>query len=232
MWLFLILQIFFTKFFQKNYKLLIISEKNFKDFFGHFCTTPIFSLILQSNRILTMNKYLEIFSCFAKIGAFTIGGGYAMIPIIQKEVVEKKGWIEEEDFMDVLAISQSAPGLLAVNISIFLGYRLKGVKGSIVATLGSVLPSFLIILLIAMFFAGYQDNPTVIKIFKGIRPVVVSLIAVPVINMARKAKLNIYTGMLAVATALLVTFLKVSPIYILMVAGIFFILPKYIKRKN
>lgn len=155
-----------------------------------------------------------------------------MIPIIQKEVVEKKGWIEEEDFMDVLAISQSAPGLLAVNISIFLGYRLKGVKGSIVATLGSVLPSFLIILLIAMFFAGYQDNPTVIKIFKGIRPVVVSLIAVPVINMARKAKLNIYTGMLAVATALLVTFLKVSPIYILMVAGIFFILPKYIKRKN
>ena len=155
-----------------------------------------------------------------------------MIPIIQKEVVEKKRWIEEEDFMDVLAISQSAPGLLAVNISIFLGYRLKGVKGSIVATLGSVLPSFLIILLIAMFFAGYQDNPTVIKIFKGIRPVVVSLIAVPVINMARKAKLNIYTGMLAVATALLVTFLKVSPIYILMVAGIFFILPKYIKRKN
>jgi chromate transporter len=101
-----------------------------------------------------------------------------------------------------------------------------------VATLGSVLPSFLIILLIAMFFAGYQDNPTIIKIFKGIRPVVVSLIAVPVINMAKKAKLNIYTGMLAVATALLVTFLKVSPIYILMVAGIFFILPKYIKRKN
>ena len=232
MWLFLNLQIFFTKFFQKNYKSLIISEKNFKEFFGHFCTTPIFSLILHSNRILTMNKYLEIFSCFAKIGAFTIGGGYAMIPIIQKEVVEKKGWIEEEDFMDVLAISQSAPGLLAVNISIFLGYRLKGVKGSIVATLGSVLPSFLIILLIAMFFAGYQDNPTVIKIFKGIRPVVVSLIAVPVINMAKKAKLNIYTGMLAVATALLVTFLKVSPIYILMVAGIFFILPKYIKRKN
>ncbi|MBR4882536.1 MAG: chromate transporter [Bacteroidales bacterium] len=179
-----------------------------------------------------MNKYLEIFTCFAKIGAFTIGGGYAMIPIIQKEVVEKKGWIEEEDFLDVLAISQSAPGLLAVNISIFLGYRLKGVKGSIVATLGSVLPSFLIILLIAMFFAGYQDNPTVIKIFKGIRPVVVSLIAVPVINMAKKAKLNIYTAMLAVATALLVTFVKVSPIYILLVAGIFFILPKYIKRKN
>ena len=101
-----------------------------------------------------MNIYLQIFSTFAKIGAFTIGGGDAMIPIIQKEVVEKKGWIKEQDFLDVLAISQSAPGILAVNISIFLGYRLRGVKGSIVATLGSTLPSFTIILLIAMFFAG------------------------------------------------------------------------------
>ena len=114
-----------------------------------------------------MNKYLEIFTCFAKIGAFTIGGGYAMVPVIQKEVVDKKRWVDEQEFLDILAISQSAPGLLAVNISIFLGYKLKGVKGSIVATLGSITPPFLIILAIAMFFAGYQDNPTVIKIFKG-----------------------------------------------------------------
>ena len=177
-----------------------------------------------------MNLYLQIFTTFAKIGAFTIGGGYAMIPIIQEEVVNKKRWIEEEDFMDVLAISQSAPGLLSVNISIFLGYRLRGTKGSVVATLGSVLPSFLIILMIAMFFAGYQDNPTVMKIFKGIRPVVVALIAVPMINMAKKAKLNIYTAALAVATALLVTFFKISPIYILLVAGCVFVLPMYIKQ--
>ena len=169
-----------------------------------------------------MNIYLKIFTTFAKIGAFTIGGGYAMIPIIQREVVEKNKWIEEKDFMDILAISQSAPGILAVNISIFLGYRLRGVKGSIVATLGSALPSFLIILLIAMFFAGYQDNPAVIKIFKGIRPAVVALIAVPMINMAKKAKLNIYTGSLAAATALLIIFLKVSPLYILLVVGVVF----------
>ncbi len=169
-----------------------------------------------------MNIYLKIFTTFAKIGAFTIGGGYAMIPIIQKEVVDKNRWIEENDFLDILAISQSAPGILAVNISIFLGYRLRGVKGSIVATLGSALPSFLIILLIAMFFAGYQDNPTVIKIFKGIRPAVVALIAVPMINMAKKARLNIYTGILAVATALLIIFLKVSPLYILLVVGVVF----------
>ena len=169
-----------------------------------------------------MNIYLDIFTCFAKIGAFTIGGGYAMIPIIQKEVVDKRGWISEEDFMDVLAISQSAPGILAVNISIFLGHKLRGTKGSIVATLGSALPSFTIILLIAMFFAGYQDNPTVMAIFKGIRPVVVSLIAVPMINMAKKAKLNFYTGSLAVITALLIIFLKVSPLYILLVVAIVF----------
>ncbi len=169
-----------------------------------------------------MNIYLKIFTCFAKIGAFTIGGGYAMIPIIQREVVEKNKWISEEDFLDVLAISQSAPGILAVNISIFLGYRLRGTRGSIVATLGSALPSFLIILLIAMFFAGYQDNPVVVSIFKGIRPVVVSLIAVPMINMAKKAKLNIYTGILAAATALLIVFLNVSPLYILMVTGVIF----------
>lgn len=169
-----------------------------------------------------MNIYLKIFTCFAKIGAFTIGGGYAMIPIIQREVVEKNKWISEEDFLDVLAISQSAPGILAVNISIFLGYRLRGTRGSIVATLGSALPSFLIILLIAMFFAGYQDNPTVVSIFKGIRPVVVSLIAVPMINMAKKSKLNIYTGILAAATALLIVFLNVSPLYILLVTGVIF----------
>ena len=169
-----------------------------------------------------MNIYLDIFTCFAKIGAFTIGGGYAMIPIIQKEVVDKRGWISEEDFMDVLAISQSAPGILAVNISIFLGHKLRGTKGSIVATLGSTLPSFTIILIIAMFFAGYQDNPTVMAIFKGIRPVVVSLIAVPMINMAKKAKLNFYTGSLAVLTALLIIFMKVSPLYILLVVAVVF----------
>ena len=179
-----------------------------------------------------MNIYLKIFTTFAKIGAFTIGGGYAMIPIIQREVVEKNKWIEEKDFMDILAISQSAPGILAVNISIFLGYKLRGIKGSIVATLGSALPSFLIILLIAMFFAGYQDNPTIIKIFKGIRPAVVALIAVPMINMAKKAKLNIYSGSLAATTAALIIFLKVSPLYILLVVGVIFISVTAYRRRT
>lgn len=155
-----------------------------------------------------------------------------MIPIIQREVVEKKKWIGLQDFMDVLAIAQSAPGVMAVNISIFLGYKLRGNKGSVVATLGSCLPSFVIILLIAMFFAGFRDNPIVVKIFKGIRPVVVALIAVPVVDMVKQSNLNVYRALLAIATAVAIVFLKVSPIYILLVVGVFFFMGRYFEDKN
>jgi chromate transporter len=158
----------------------------------------------------------QIFTVFAKIGAFTIGGGYAMIPIIQREL-SKKGWISEEELPDIVALSQSAPGVMAVNISIFAGYRLRGVAGSIAATLGSITPSFLIILAIAMFFSAFRDNPWVEKAFKGIRPVVISLIAVPMINMAKKACTSWWKWLLAVLSMILVAFLNVSPIYILLV---------------
>ncbi len=162
-----------------------------------------------------MASFWQIFTTFAKIGAFTIGGGYAMLPVIQSEIT-KKGWLKEEDFTDIVALAQSAPGLLAVNISIFTGHRLKGTKGSIVATLGSILPSFLIILAIAMLFTGYQDNPAVIKIFKGIRPVVVALIAVPMIDMAKKANRRWWAWIISAASLVLVAFLNISPIYILL----------------
>ncbi len=156
----------------------------------------------------------QIFAVFAKIGAFTIGGGYAMIPIIQAEM-SRRGWISDEDLPDIVALSQSAPGVLAVNISIFAGHKLRGVKGSIAATLGSILPSFCIILAIALFFTAFKDNPWVERAFKGIRPVVISLIAVPMINMARKSCKSWWTWLLAVASLLLVAFLNVSPIYII-----------------
>lgn len=158
----------------------------------------------------------QIFATFAKIGAFTIGGGYAMIPLIKDELV-KRGWLSEEELPDIIALAQSAPGVLAVNMSIFAGHRLRGMKGSIAATLGSVLPAFLTILLIAMLFKGYQDNPVVIRIFKGIRPVVVSLIAVPMINMARKNNRAWWAWAISLATLLMVAFLGYSPIYILLV---------------
>jgi chromate transporter len=172
-----------------------------------------------------MNIYVEIFTSFAKIGAFTIGGGYAMIPLIQKEVVERRGWVKEEEFLDYLAISQSAPGILAINISIFIGEKLKGVKGSVVAALGSALPSFVMILLIALFFQGYEDNEVVNKIFMGIRPAVVALIAVPFLTLSKSAITNRYTAIIPVIAIVLIAFLGVSPIWLIIsgaVLGLFY----------
>ena len=131
--------------------------------------------------------------------------------------MSKRGWISDEELPDIVALSQSAPGVMAVNISIFAGYRLRGVPGSIAATLGSVMPSFLIILAIAIFFSAFRDNPWVERAFKGIRPVVISLIAVPMINMARKSCTSWWKWLIAIASLLLVAFLGVSPIYILIV---------------
>jgi len=157
----------------------------------------------------------QIFAVFAKIGAFTIGGGYAMIPIIQAEM-QRRGWIPEEDLPDIVALSQSAPGVMAVNISIFAGHKMRGLKGSIAATLGSITPSFLIILAIAMFFSAFKDNPWVERAFMGIRPVVIALIAVPMVNMAKKSCKSWWAWLLAVAALVLVAFLNVSPIYIIL----------------
>ena len=173
----------------------------------------------------------QLFGVFAKIGAFTIGGGYAMISLIQNEIVRRK-WLSEDDFSELITLAQTAPGLLAVNISIFTGFRLRGVKGSIVATLASILPSFLIILAIAMAFSGFQDNPTVIRIFKGIRPVVVALILVPMINMARKSDDTWWKWTLSAVVLALVGFLGVSPIYILLcVIVIFFGISVYREKR-
>lgn len=135
-----------------------------------------------------MNIYLEAFGLFSKIGVFTIGGGYAMVPLIEEEIVEKRKWIAKDDFIDLLAISQSTPGILAVNISIFIGYKLRGIRGSLVTTLGTILPSFFIILAIALFFHNFKDNTVVERIFKGIRPAVVALIAAPTFSMAEISK--------------------------------------------
>lgn len=172
-----------------------------------------------------MNIYLEIFTTFSKIGAFTIGGGYAMIPVIQREIVEKRGWVNNEEFMDMLAISQSAPGILAINISIFIGQRLRGIKGSIIAAIGTALPSFVMILLIAMFFNNFRDNEIVNRVFMGIRPVVVALIAVPLISLSRSTKLNRYTSFIPAISVLLIVMLGISPVYLIIagaVLGLFY----------
>lgn len=167
-----------------------------------------------------MKILFELFSIFFKIGAFTIGGGYAMVPLIENEIVTRRGWIEKDDFIDLLAVAQSAPGVLAVNISIFIGYKLKGLKGCLVTTLGTILPSFLIILSIAIFFQSFQDNEVVKKIFLGIRPAVVALIAAPTFSLAKSAKINRYTIWIPLVSALLIWLFGVSPIWIIIMAGV------------
>ena len=156
----------------------------------------------------------KIFLVFAKIGAFTIGGGIPMIAAIKSELVRRK-WLNDEDFLDIITLAQTAPGLFAVNISILTGHKLRGTKGSVVATIGSCLPPFLIILAVAMFFTSFKDNEYVIKAFKGIRPVVVALIGVPMIDMIKATKMRWWSWVIVISSMTLVCFLKVSPIYIL-----------------
>ena len=131
--------------------------------------------------------FFQLFYTYLKIGTFTLGGGYAMLPLIQREVVDRKGWIDEEEFLNMIALAQAAPGLIAVNSAIFIGWRVGGWRGVCGAVLGAVLPSFLIILAIAMVFQDWKELPAVEAAFKGIRPAVVALIAAPLVKMAKSA---------------------------------------------
>ena len=136
--------------------------------------------------------YWQLFVSFLKIGAFTFGGGWAMISIIEREIVDKHHWIEKDDFLDLLAIAQSLPGILAVNIATAVGDKLRGLKGGIVAAAGTILPSFLIILAIAIFLTPdmIKNNRAISAVFMGIRPAVVALIIAPVVTSARAAGLT------------------------------------------
>ncbi|MCM1163430.1 MAG: chromate transporter [Muribaculaceae bacterium] len=155
---------------------------------------------------MTSSIYWQMFLSFFKIGAFTFGGGWAMISIIEKEIVDKRRWIEREEFLDLLAVAQSLPGILAVNISVAVGDKLRGMRGSVAAALGTILPSFLIILAIAIFLTPdlIKNNNTLSAIFKGIRPAVVALIVAPVITSARAAKIGWKTVGIPIAVALLI----------------------------
>ncbi|MCH5215764.1 MAG: chromate transporter [Muribaculaceae bacterium] len=154
----------------------------------------------------SLKEYLQLFLSFLKIGAFTFGGGWAMISIIEREVVTDKKWIAKEEFLDLLAVAQSLPGILAVNIAVAVGNRIKGKTGSVVAAIGTIMPSFVIILLIAMYLTPetIKNNEILSRIFKGIRPAVVALIVAPVISSAKSAKINMRTAIIPVAVALLI----------------------------
>ena len=161
-----------------------------------------------------------LFTTFFHIGLFTIGGGYAMIPLIEAKVVEERQWISREELLDLMAVAQSCPGIFAVNIAIFIGYKIRGTWGALFATLGCILPSFLIILAIALFFRQFQDNEWVSRAFRGIRPCVVALIAAPTFKMARTARINLYNIWIPVLGAFLIWMFGISPIWIIAAAGI------------
>ena len=157
-------------------------------------------------------SYLTLFKTFLKIGIVTFGGGYAMIPIIESEVVDKHHWMTKEEFLDAIATTQVCPVALAINMSSLLGYKLAKTPGAIVCTLGASLPSFLIILAIAMFFHQFEDNKVVAAMFAGIRPAVVALIAVPTFSLA-----NCWSPILS---ALLIWLLGVNPIWVIIAAAV------------
>lgn len=167
-----------------------------------------------------VNIYWTSFKTFFKIGIFTLGGGYAMIPMIEAEVVDRYKWVTKEEFLDLIAIAQSCPGVFAINISTFIGYKLRQIRGAVSCTLGTALPSFLIILLIAMFFHQFEDNAVIASMFRGIRPAVVALIAAPTFNLARSAGITLANCWIPIASALLIWALNVNPIYILIAAGL------------
>jgi len=161
-----------------------------------------------------------LFKTFFKIGAFTLGGGYAMIPIIENEVVEKHQWVNRDEFLDLIAVAQSCPGVFAINISIFIGYKLQKMRGALSACLGTALPSFLIILLIALFFHSFMDVPWVAAMFRGVRPAVVALIAVPTFKLAKTAGISLVNCWIPILSAVLIWALGVNPIYIIMAAAL------------
>ena len=179
---------------------------------------------------MTNNVFFQLFWTYLKIGTFTLGGGYAMLPLIQREVVDRKGWIDEEEFLNMIAIAQATPGLIAVNSAIFIGWRIGGWRGVAGAVLGAVLPSFLIILAIAMVFREWKELPAVEAAFKGIRPAVVALIAAPLVKMA-KAAMNVQRSdvrctkeqieaalplLVSLAAALLIWLGGVNPVWVIL----------------
>lgn len=173
----------------------------------------------------------KLFCVFAKMGAFTIGGGYAMLPLIEQEMTSL-GWISREDIQDIIVLAQSAPGILAVNMAIYTGHRVKGTRGSIVSAAGAVLPSLVIILLIAMFFTEFQDNEIVRRIFRAVRPAAVALILVPAVRMAATGCKEWWTWAIALVSLLGVAFLKISPIWIILTTISVAVAVSLIKQKR
>lgn len=166
-----------------------------------------------------LDKLKKLFLIFFKIGAFTFGGGYAMLPLIQKEVVDKQKWMKEEEILDVFAIAQSVPGVIAINSSIFIGKRVAGTAGAISAALGIILPSFIVILVLASFLIKYRDNEILDKAFTGVRAASAALILLAAIKMAKKAVTNKWGIAIAVIAFLIIVIFDVHALWAVIIGA-------------
>lgn len=165
-------------------------------------------------------RYVKLFITFLKIGAFTFGGGYAMIPLIQRETIERHHWIDDQDLLDMLAIAESTPGVIAVNSATFVGYRVAGFWGALFATIGVILPSFFIILLVAGVIQQFKELQYVNYAFVGVRAGVAVLILNAVLKLSKQCPKNIFTLLVAAVAFVLVAFFSANVILVIVFAAI------------
>lgn len=167
-----------------------------------------------------MNIFLDLFLTFFKIGAFSFGGGYAMIPLMQEEIIEVHNWISSAEFIDIIAISEMTPGPIAVNSATYLGYKVAGIAGSAFATFGVVLPSFIVMTLIFYFVSRFKNSIYVEWAFRGIRLVVLGLITSAAVSVGQTAFIDIKSVGIAALIFYLVGFKKFNAIYAIILAGV------------
>ena len=182
--------------------------------------------------LFLLHPYLDLFLTFARMGACTFGGGYAMLPILQREVVEKRGWATEDELMDYYAIGQCTPGVIAVNTSTFIGYKTHGIPGAVFATAGIIFPSLVIIITIAAFIQQFAHLEAVQHAFAGIRIAVCALVLQSVWKMAKKGVVDVPTALILAVTFVAVAFLGISPVVMVIVAAGAGILIGLIRRRR
>ena len=179
-----------------------------------------------------MKTLIDLFFTFCRIGGLTFGGGYAMLPIIQKEIVEEKKWATEEEVLDYYAVGQCTPGIIAVNTATFIGYKVHGIIGAIVATLGVVFPSLIIITIIAALLKNFANYSIVQHAFSGIRVVVIALIVSAILKLGKTSIKNSTTLIIAIIAFILVAFVNLSPIYIVIAAACIGLILKFIRGRK
>lgn len=168
-----------------------------------------------------MTKLFSMFWSFFKIGAFTFGGGYAMVPLIEEEIVEKQKWVSKEEFVDIIVLSQSFPGALAVNCSTMVGYKIYGIIGAIVTLLGAILPSFIIMLIVAMYLMKFRNNTYVNAAFKGINSAVPIMVLVAIVSLSKSLSKSAMTFIIMILSLIVLVFFDINPIWVIVASALF-----------